>query len=325
MSDPGDLRCRTYAWHADAWERLCRNVQGGQQHHALLVEGAPGTGRRAFADAVAALLLCSDPTDGGNCGRCRACQLRAAGSHGDLLQVEPEEAGKAIGIDAIRSAIAFANGTSTLGERKVLLIAPAQDLTIAAFNAFLKCLEEPAPGTFVLLVSARGHLLPPTIRSRCQRVLLPQPSDEETLAWLRQILSEEGAIAADEQLEALLRLAPRRPLAALRLYGAPDGEATLALDAMLHGSAAAHDQRVGIEQAARQLAPEQLIDVLENAVCHRLRSLPVTRLRSPAGTEALAGLRRLETLRAAQRAGQNPNAELLRREAISAFFAGQDS
>ena len=325
MTGEDDLHSRPYAWHGDAWARLCRNFHSGQLHHALLIEGAPGTGRRAFADAAAALLLCGDPAGAGNCGRCRACQLRDAGSHGDLLQVEPEEAGKAIGINAIRSAIAFANGTSTLGERKVLLVSPAQDLTLAAFNAFLKCLEEPAPGTFVLLVTARGHLLPPTIRSRCQRVALPEPGDGEARAWLRQILTEEGDRVADEQLEALLRLAPRRPLEALRLCRGPDGEAILALDAMLHGAAASPVQRVGMEQTARRVAPGQLLDVLESAVRRRLRSLPVARLRSPAGTEALAGLARLETLRAALRAGQNPNAELLCREAINAFFAGQES
>ena len=325
MSVGDDSQSRPYAWHADAWTRLCSSVHTGQLHHALLIEGAPGTGRRAFAEAVAALLLCRDPSAAGNCGRCRACHLRSAGSHGDLLRIEPEETGKAIGISAIRSAVAFATGTSTLGERKVLLISPAQDLTIAAFNAFLKCLEEPASNTFVLLVTARGHRLPATIRSRCQRVALPEPDHGEALAWLRQNPEVEGGVIADEQLEAFLRLVPRRPLEALRLCRGPDAQANLDLDEMLHGAATSHGQRIGIEETARRLSPEQLIDVLERALRRRLRSLPVAGLRTPTGTESFAGLARLEALRAAQRAGQNPNAELLRREAVNAFFAGQES
>jgi len=325
MSVGDESRSRPYAWHAGAWTRLCSSMQGGQLHHALLIEGAPGTGRRAFADAVAALLLCSDPSAAGNCGQCRACDLRSAGSHGDLLQIEPEEAGKAIGIHAIRSAVAFATGTSTLGKRKVLLISPAQDLTIAAFNAFLKCLEEPAPETFVLLVTARGHRLPATIRSRCQRVALPEPDHGEALAWLQQNPEVEGGVIADERLEALLRLVPRRPLEALRLIRGPDAQANLDLDEVLRDAAASHGQRIGMEETARRLTPEQLIDVLEGALRRRLRSLPVARLRAPTGIASFAGLARLETLRAAQRAGQNPNAELLRREAINAFFAGQES
>lgn len=322
MSAPGALR--PYSWHADAWNRLCRSVGSDQQHHALLIEGARGTGRRRFADAVAALLLCSDAQSDGSCGRCRACALRSAGNHGDLRLVEPDEEGKAIGVDTIRSAISFANGTSTLGSRKVLLIAPAQDLTPAAFNAFLKCLEEPAAGTFVLLVTARGHPLPATIRSRCQRLTLPDPTEEEASNWLREALTEEGVAASDEQLAALLRLEPRRPLEALYLHRSPDADGTLALEAALQGGPG-RDRIPGIEQAARQLAPDRLIEIVESALHRRLRSLPVASLRSTAGTASLAGLTRLETLRAAQRAGQNPNADLLRREIVNAFTAGQQT
>jgi DNA polymerase-3 subunit delta' len=129
-------------------------------------------------------------------------------AHPDLQRLVPEEEGKPIKVDAVREYCERSTLTAQLGGQKVAILEPADALNIAAANALLKTLEEPAPRTTLLLVTASPHHLPPTIRSRCQRLDFPLPDPAEAVAWLTGRVG-----AADPGL--VLRLAGGAPLVAL--------------------------------------------------------------------------------------------------------------
>lgn len=198
-------------WHAGVWSSLTGQ---GQHAHAYLFSGLPGVGKRRFANAFAAFLLCDQPEHGMACGHCRACQLRDAGSHPDMLVLEPEEEGKAIRIDAVRALVDFIGQTAQQGGSKVIVLHPAEAMNQNAANALLKSLEEPSRDTYLLLVSDQPSRLLATIRSRCRVQTLPAPNNEDALTWLSTALPE----LQPEQHQALLVMAGGAPLRALGLH-----------------------------------------------------------------------------------------------------------
>ncbi len=317
---PGDAQ--PLPWHLPVWQRLLRGLESGRQHHAVLLEGLPGTGRAAFAEAFARRLLCAaNPTDT-HCGACKSCELAAAGSHPDLRSVTPEEEGKSIGIDAIRSATAFVNATPSLGERKVLLINPAERLTLAAWNAFLKCLEEPAPGTVIIMVAARGHPLPATIRSRCQRMDLPSPGRDEASAWLAATLGEESA--RSRGMERITALFAEQPLKAFAYHDSDDLSALAeffeCFDRAVSGGSLDPGMRLQAEAAAARIDPDNLLEAAESSLAGWLRERAADELRDRTGLLGFEALETVATLRRARRRGQNPNADLLRSSVVAALL-----
>ncbi len=150
-------------------QNLHARAAAGQLPHGLLLVGPKTLDKRAIADSLTAALLClAEPATGAACGVCHSCQLIASGNHPDRYVLEPEQEGGTIKIDLIRAVQQDINGTAQLGHGKVILIAPAEGLNMAAANALLKALEEPPPLTYFLLLCTQPMLLPATIRSRCQ-------------------------------------------------------------------------------------------------------------------------------------------------------------
>lgn len=207
MPDQAIMPC---PWHLPVWSAL---TAGSRHAHAFLFAGLPGVGKRVFAEAFAAYLLCLKPESSRACGQCRSCQLRQAGSHPDRLVVEPEEQGKAIRIDVIRQLADFMGQTAQQGGRKVVILHPAEAMNLNAANALLKSLEEPSAETYLLLVSDQPSRLLPTIRSRCRVQSLITPSHSDAMAWLSQSLPDLDA----EQHAALLLMAGGAPLRAVTL------------------------------------------------------------------------------------------------------------
>jgi DNA polymerase-3 subunit delta' len=187
-----------YPWHIQALSALL--ARKGGLPHALLLCGREGIGKRAFTEALAGALLCERPGTGGTaCGKCASCGWMGQGSHPDFRRLEPEifsesqdpEEGAEkkkpsleIKIDQVRDIAGFIAMTSHHGGAKVVMIHPAETLNVNAANALLKNLEEPPPGTYFLLVAHRWHQLLPTIRSRCERVMLPAPDLKTASGWL---------------------------------------------------------------------------------------------------------------------------------------------
>lgn len=207
-----------------------REILATQRSHALLLAAPEGVGQFELAQYLARAWLCEAAgADGAPCLRCASCQLVEAHTHPDLLVLLPEalqeelgwaseeaaakatkaKPSKEIKVEALRSAVEFAQQTSSRGVAKVVLIHPAERMNAISANTLLKTLEEP-PGVarFILSTGAMDQLLP-TIRSRCQHVTLALPPAEEALAWLRS----QGV----DDPEVLLAAAGEQPLLALQL------------------------------------------------------------------------------------------------------------
>ncbi|MDH3716417.1 MAG: DNA polymerase III subunit delta' [Gammaproteobacteria bacterium] len=175
------------AWHPRPVQRIAQAIGGKRLGHAQLLCGVPGIGKRALSRWLAQLLLCEQrrlDVPPGFCGECKSCLLLSAGTHPDFIPLAPEEAGKTIGVEAVRAFGARLVLTAQLAGNRVGILDPADAMTINAANALLKSLEEPPAGTYLILVSDFPARLLPTVRSRCQRIELRPPANELALQWL---------------------------------------------------------------------------------------------------------------------------------------------
>jgi len=189
-------------WQQRVHDQAVAALDSGRMGHALLLCGPAGLGKRAIADRLAAHVLAAG--DAAQAARSR--QLIAAGTHPDLHVVTfaPNRDGSRlrteIVIEQVRELSQRLALTPQYGLAQVAIIEPAEALNTASCNALLKTLEEPAPGRYLWLLSARPARLPATIRSRCQRLELRLPPRDEALAWLQA--RGHAADAAAEALEA---------------------------------------------------------------------------------------------------------------------------
>jgi DNA polymerase-3 subunit delta' len=192
-------------WHLETWSKLAERRTRERLPHALLLCGPAGLGKRAFADAFAAALLCQNlRVDGAACGECRACRLVQAGSHPDLVRVNLElrDDGKPrteIIVDQIRGLGERLALTPQFGGHQIAQIDPADAMNISASNALLKTLEEPTPATVIVLLADQPSRLPATIRSRCQRIEFRVPPLAQALEWLiwQGVDAQSAAAALD--------------------------------------------------------------------------------------------------------------------------------
>lgn len=208
-----------YPWQHQQWGQLLSQFRQQRLPHALLLSGAAGLGKLAFAEQLAWFLLCKTAADRGRteqlttaCGQCAGCRLLLANNHPDLLMVMPEEAGKNIKIDQIRELTFKLQQTAQRAGYQVVIIAPVEALNKAAANALLKTLEEPAGQALLLLVSHSPGVLPATIISRCQKIYFT--AAYQAKAWL---MEQPAMLNQSHHAELLLNFAEQAPLKALNL------------------------------------------------------------------------------------------------------------
>lgn len=171
-----------FPWLDVCFKQLSSRISANKLHHALLIQGPAGLGKSSFTQQLAQLLLCKARQGHLICGHCQACLLNAAGTHPDLHVVESD---KQIGVDQIRDAIKKLVSSAHLSGAKVLIIYRAHTMTESSANALLKTLEEPTANTFLLLTTDKPERLLPTIKSRCEKLALPLPTLDATLAWVK--------------------------------------------------------------------------------------------------------------------------------------------
>jgi DNA polymerase-3 subunit delta' len=198
-------------WQTEVATRAGEAHRIGRLGHALLLTGASGVGKRVFAEAFAAALLCEQSAGFGACGKCRSCLLFTAGSHPDWFVLQPEEDKRDIAIDSVRELGERLALSAQMRGVKVACVDPADALNVNAVNALLKTIEEPPKGVYLLLLSSRPRALPATLRSRCQHLKFALPPAEQASAWLAQRHPD----LQPAQREAALRLAHGAPFAAV--------------------------------------------------------------------------------------------------------------
>jgi len=240
-------------WLQANWDHLNRYIQQKRIPQALLITGHQGLGKQHLAMQFAYSLLCTQLKGNGlSCGYCDSCLLLDVQTHPDLINIQPEEQGKAIGIDQIRSLITKLTLKPQFEAYRVVTINPAEQMTRSAANAFLKCLEEPTERTVLLLVTDKPGKLPATIVSRCQKLAVPTPDKEVGINWLKQ-----QSIKDDPEI--LLSLAQGAPLLAQQ-YG---NDETLKLRNQCFNAwmnlAKQQDNPVAIAESWQKLAEPSLI------------------------------------------------------------------
>lgn len=201
-----------YPWQQHEYESLLQPYLQGRLSHALILSGAKGIGKHQLAHTLSHRLLCDLPLENQfACGQCHSCTMLNAKTHPDLYMIEPEEKSQVIKIEQIRDLISKISLSSYSGKFKVVIIDPAEGMTIAAANSLLKTLEEPPDKTLFLLIVSDVSRLPMTIRSRCQQISIATPDIHNTQGWLNEKL--DSSIST----EILLSLAAGAPLTALSL------------------------------------------------------------------------------------------------------------
>lgn len=174
-------------WLAESWVRARALVSWEKAPPGLLIYGPRGLGRLTFARQIAQLRLCEDPEpESRPCTHCRACQQIAAGSHPDCLQIEWAGESSLIKVEAVRELCRRMALTAEGRGGRIAIVYPAERLSQASANALLKTLEEPQPGSMLILISQSVGTLPVTIVSRCQRLRIPVPDASQAVAWLQQ-------------------------------------------------------------------------------------------------------------------------------------------
>ncbi|MCB1798239.1 MAG: DNA polymerase III subunit delta' [Gammaproteobacteria bacterium] len=199
-----------YPWHLDQWRRIAAARDAGRLPHAILLVGAQGLGKSAFAGRLSDALVCAQPNhEGDACGACDACRQASSGSHPDQRHVTPDEPGKPIKIDAIRELTAKSVLCAQAGGYRIYRIEPADAMNRSAANALLKTLEEPSSRSVLILVSSHPHRLPATIRSRCQVVRFTNPDSDTVRTWL-------GPRTPGADVDELLAISGGAPLRAMQ-------------------------------------------------------------------------------------------------------------
>lgn len=247
--------------------------------HAWLIHGMAGIGKRQFALAAAASLLCESPQNGLACGHCVACQWIVSGNHPDLRRIRPEAVALEEGTDAVeepaesggavkkapsrdirveqlRVLAPWFNTATHRGGWRVAVLYPAEALNSISANALLKVLEEPPEHTvFLLVVDAPDRILP-TLVSRCRRLPLPVPSGGDSVNWL----SSQGLDDSTQWLAA----AGGAPLRALEMSRAGGGACPEWLVQLVRSSAQGAMPDVGtLADSLEKEAPRVWIDALQ--------------------------------------------------------------
>ena len=183
---------------------LQHQVAEGRVGHAYLFTGTRGTGKTTCARILAKAVNCEHPVDGAPCGVCGACRGIDSGT---LLDVTELDAASNNGVDQVRALREEAVYTPSVLKKRVYIIDEVHMLSIAAFNALLKILEEPPEHLLFILATTELHKVPATILSRCQRFSFKRLLPRDIQQQLLYIAGEEQIDLSSDGAELLARMA----------------------------------------------------------------------------------------------------------------------
>lgn len=280
--------------HTEAWREWRDAMQGSRMHHGWILAGKSGLGKHAFAEAAARELVGAAPS---------------VEHHPDILLLtygpkdEKEERKRADGkefelarsirISQIREMQHRLTTRPTLGDRRVVILNPADDMERNASNALLKSLEEPPKGTFFLLVTHRPAQLLPTIRSRCRILRFPLLSDEQ----IALMIDQEAPLVDPARREAALAAAGGSLGSALTFLEQDLSEAASLMRRLLVDGDAGFEKRGQLAKAIGARPDKQrlraIFELAQSLVAEELRN--AHRQRQLALIEAHAALVKLST------------------------------
>lgn len=183
---------------------LKNQIEAGRIGHAYLFCGTRGTGKTSVAKILAKAVNCEQPVEGSPCGVCDTCKGIASGS---LLNVVEIDAASNNGVDNIRGIREEVEYRPPQGKYKVYIIDEVHMLSIGAFNALLKTLEEPPEYVVFILATTEVHKIPVTILSRCQRYDFKRISIDTIAGRLTDLMAAEKNEAEEKAIRYIARAA----------------------------------------------------------------------------------------------------------------------
>ena len=183
---------------------LQNQIKANRIGHAYLFCGTRGTGKTSIAKIFAKAVNCESPVDGSPCGNCATCKSIAAGTSMNVIEIDAASNNGVDNIREIRENVAY---SPTEGKYKVYIIDEVHMLSIGAFNALLKTLEEPPEYVIFILATTEAHKIPITILSRCQRYDFKRITAETICARLRELMDKESVEVEEKALRYIAKAA----------------------------------------------------------------------------------------------------------------------
>ncbi|MDN6162019.1 MAG: DNA polymerase III subunit gamma/tau, partial [Atopostipes sp.] len=182
-------------------QTLQNAISQGKPSHAYLFTGPRGTGKTSVAKIFSKAINCPNNKDGEPCNDCSICEQITEGSLGDVMEID---AASNNGVEEIRDIREKANYAPTQAQYKVYIIDEVHMLSMGAFNALLKTLEEPPKNVIFILATTEPHKIPLTIISRTQRFDFRRVSEEDIIQRMKYILDKREV---DYEEDALILIA----------------------------------------------------------------------------------------------------------------------
>ena len=183
---------------------LKNQIKADRIGHAYLFCGTRGTGKTTIAKIFAKAVNCEHPVDGSPCGECAVCKAIAAGSSMNVIEID---AASNNGVDNIRQIREEVEYRPTEGKYKVYIIDEVHMLSIGAFNALLKTLEEPPSYVIFILATTEAHKIPITILSRCQRYDFRRISIDTIAGRLNELMEKEQVNVEERAIRYVAKVA----------------------------------------------------------------------------------------------------------------------
>jgi DNA polymerase-3 subunit gamma/tau len=189
----------------DAIVKTLKNqIKAERIGHAYLFCGTRGTGKTTVAKIFAKAVNCEHPIDGSPCGECAMCKAIAAGTSMNVIEIDAASNNGVDNIREIREEVAYRPAE---GRYKVYIIDEVHMLSIGAFNALLKTLEEPPEYVIFILATTEAHKIPITILSRCQRYDFKRITIDTIAARLRELIDKEGWDVEEKAVRYIAKMA----------------------------------------------------------------------------------------------------------------------
>ena len=183
---------------------LKNELKSGRIAHAYLFTGSRGTGKTTCAKILAKAVNCLNPQDGDPCGECEICKGVENGSVMDIVEID---AASNNGVENIRTLREEAHFTPAAAKYRVYIIDEVHMLSVGAFNALLKTLEEPPAHVIFILATTEVHKIPATILSRCQRFDFHRIPPQDIADRLTYVAEQENAKLDPQAALLIARLA----------------------------------------------------------------------------------------------------------------------
>ena len=182
---------------------LLKQSSKNRMAHAYLLFGQSGSGKTTTARIIAMAANCQHKADGEPCGQCDQCKAVIKGNHYDVFEIDGAKLSGADAVNDIKSLCTKAQYYPNIGTHKIYIIDECHRITIGAFNALLKLLEEPPEYLIIILCTTNRAAVPDTIASRCQLYNFDPITPADIAKRLLSLADKEGEVISQDTIKTI--------------------------------------------------------------------------------------------------------------------------